>query len=710
MKKVFCLGLIVIPGLAFSQDSVKTKDLSEVVLLGKKNIYKADTSVVVAKLPLKDIENPQVYNTITRYALKDQVVTNLNGALKNGTGVTRLWESTGRGGDGAEYYSLRGFAVQPTLVNGMVSISNGSIDPANIESVEVIKGPSGTLYGGSLVSYGGLINITTKQPNETRGGEIGYVGGSYGLNRLTADLNTPLSKNVFLRVNGAYHNEKSFQDAGFNRSVYIAPSLKVIASNKLSFLLNAEFRQSESVGQSMVFLSRYTPLSFNSINLFERNYRNSFTSNDLSIKNPFFSSQAQAIYKLGEKWTSQTILSRSQTRTDGYYQYLWDSGNGDEFTRYINKAHGETNATGIQQNFTGEFMLGDIRNRMVVGLDYLHNQITSNNSAWVANGTVSFVNQTDDGNLTKQGVDQLLLSGSTPSETETRIASAYVSNVTNFTPALSLMLSARVDNFTGMPLYAADEIKSQTTFSPKLGIVYQPVLDKLSIFANYMNGFSNLAPAQVAEADGSNPRLKIFDPEYANQWEAGAKANLYKNKIALTASYYHIMVSNKVMTDPDNQNNSIQGGEVESKGMELSLITNPIEGLSIISGFSKNKSEVTRDAEDGGYIGMRPEEAGPETIVNFWVNYKVPVGKFRNLGAGFGVNHASEHKTLNRKGIGTFAIPSYTVMNGVISYSGNNYDINLKVDNIANVKYFSGWSTVTPQKMRSVSLGLNYRF
>ncbi len=701
---------MLIPAVAFSQDSTVTRDLSEVVLLGKKNIYKADTSIVVAKLPLKDIENPQVYNTITRYALRDQVVTNLNGALKNGTGVTRLWESTGRGGDGAEYYSMRGFAVQPTLVNGMASVSNGTIDPSNIESVEVIKGPSGTLYGGSIVSYGGLINITIKQPFETKGGEIGYVGGSYGLNRITADYNTPLSRNVFLRVNGAYHNERSFQDAGFNRSVYLAPSLKVIANRKLTFLLNTEFRQSESVGQAMIFLSRYTPLSFSSIDVFEKNYRKSYTSNDLGMKNPFFGSQVQAIYKLSDKWTSQTIFSRSQTRTDGYYQYLWDSGNGDEFTRFINKAQGETNATGIQQNFTGEYMIGKFRNRMVVGLDYLQNHVTSNNSAWVANGTVSLVNQTDDGNLSKQGVDALLLSGSTPSETETKIASAYISNVTNFTPALSVMLSARVDNFSGMPLYATDEIKSQTTFSPKLGIVYQPVMDRLSLFANYMNGFANLAPAQVADADGNNPRLKIFDPEHANQWEAGAKANLYKNKVAITASYYNILVSNKVMTDPDNQNNSIQGGEVESKGVEFSLITNPIEGLSIISGFSKNKSEVTRDAEDGGYLGMRPEEAGPETLVNFWANYKVPVGKLRNLGAGFGLNHASEHKTLNRKGIGTFAIPSYTVLNGVISYSGNNYDINLKVDNITNVKYFSGWSTVTPQKMRSVSLGLNYRF
>ncbi len=116
---------------------------------------------MVAKMPLKNLENPQVYQSVSRAILKEQVVTNFNDALKNATGVSRLWESTGRGGDGAEYFSMRGFAVQPTLVNGMPSVNNGGLDPAHIESIEVVKGPSGTLFGSPMISYGGLINITT---------------------------------------------------------------------------------------------------------------------------------------------------------------------------------------------------------------------------------------------------------------------------------------------------------------------------------------------------------------------------------------------------------------------------------------------------------------------------------------------------------------------------------------------------------------------
>ncbi|MDZ7614306.1 MAG: TonB-dependent receptor [Flavobacteriaceae bacterium] len=553
------------------------------------------------------------YNAIPKVVLKEQVVTNLNDALKNATGITRLWESTGRGGDGAEYYSMRGFAVQPTMVNGMPSINNGGLDPSNVETIEVIKGPSGTLYGGNLISYGGLINIVTKVPYDSFGGEIGYITGSYGLNRFTADVNTPVSKNLFVRINTALHSENSFQDAGFNKSFFLAPSIKFIANDKLTFLINSEYKSSESANAPMVFLSRYAPISFDNIDLFEKNYENSFTSNNLTIKNPSFGMQSQMLYKINNNWTSQTILSRSNTKTNGYYHYLWDSSNGDEFTRFISKRNGETNATDIQQNFIGDFKIGKIRNRMVIGVDYLNKQIQNNSTGWSAHGVVSLVNSTDSGILTTQAVDNTLLNSTEGVSTaETKILSAYLSDVINIIPSLSAMLSLRIDNFSGRPNYwTTEDIKSQTSVSPKLGLVYQPIQDKLSIFANYMNGFVNLDPVEVSDIDGNNPTIKIFDPEEANQFEFGAKANLFKDYLAITASYYDIKVSNKVMADPNNQNNSIQGGEVTSNGLEVSLVGNVAKGLNVIAGFSHNKSEVTKDAEDGGYLGFRPEEAGP---------------------------------------------------------------------------------------------------
>ncbi len=692
-------------------DSIQSNKLEELVIDAyfSKNVNSAN------KMPLKDIENPQVYNVISNKAIKEQVITNFNDALKNATGVFRLWESTGRGSDGGEYYSMRGFSTQPTLLNGMPSFSNGTLDPANVESIEVIKGPSGTMYGGNIVSYGGLINVTTKKPYEAFGGEMGYVNGSYGLNRVTADINTPLSKQMFLRINTAYQNRNSFQDAGFSKSLYFAPSLKFIANDRLTFYINTEIKSSESANAPMIFLSRYSPISFHSMDLFEQNYKKSYTTNDLTIKNPTFNLQAYAVYQLSDNWTSTTIVSKSNAKTNGYYHYLWDSANGDEFTRFITKGEAETDVTGIQQNFVGTYNIGSMKNKLVVGLDYFQRKFSGGGTGYAEYGTVSLVDQTDTmaTQLTTSAVDAAL-SQTTQDlfSAETKIYSAYASNVIEFLPNLSAMLSLRIDHFTGQPTaYSTEEIKDKTTLSPKFGLVYQPIQDKLSVFANYMNGFQYIQPEAIPITDADENiigrEIRYFDPEQANHWEIGTKASLIKDRLSVTASYYNINVKNKVMGSGVD---ATQSGEVESKGFEISVLGSPINGLNIIAGFSHNENVIVKDNPDEGYIGMRSEEAGPENLFNFWANYTVQQGALKNFGLGLGANSASKLLTLNRSTTGTFALPGYTVFNAAVSYNAEKYSATLKVDNLTNEKYFTGWSTVSPQFARSVSLGLNYKF
>lgn len=714
MNKIVLSTLLLSSLLGFSQEKAdSTKVLKEVTVEGtRENKYKKESSTTVSKMPLKDIENPQVYNSIPANLLKEQVVTNFNDALKNATGVTRLWESTGRNGDGAEYYSMRGFSVQPTMTNGLPSLTNTTVDPINIDNIEVIKGPSGTLFGSSVISYGGLINIVTKKPHQQFGGEISYNNGTYGSNRVTADVNLPLNEKAAVRLNSAYTTEESFQDAGFSNAFFFAPSLKYEVNDKLTFLVNTEFYKNTSAKASMIFLSRYSPLSFDNMSLFDKNYKRSFTSNDLTMNNNSFNMQMQALYKLSNNWTSQTVLSKSTTKTNGYYHYLWDSANGDEFTRFISKADGTFYTTDIQQNFIGDFKIGNMRNRLVAGLDYYNSRLLNGGTGWVANGTVSLVNGTDTGILTQAGTDNLL-TGSFAGNTEANqeIMSAYVSDVLNVTNKLSIMASLRLDYFDGKTSqYDGVETKGQVALSPKFGAVYQIIENKVSVFGNYMNGFQNVAPTTVADIDGSNPRTKEFDPEQANQFEVGMKTSLYKDIVSASVSYYDIRVKDRVITDPNNINNSIQGGEVESKGVEISIVANPIKGLNVIAGFSHNDAEVTKESPGDGYLGLRPEEAGPETLVNFWANYTVTSGQLKGFGIGFGGNYASEYKTLNRANTGTFALPDYTVLNSAVSYDNDKFNVSLKLNNMLNEKYYSGWSTVTPQRLRSITAGVTYKF
>jgi len=703
--------------------------LGVVSINGKKhNKFTRETSVSVSKMPLADIENPQVYNSITANLLEEQVVTNFDDALKNAPGIDKLWESTGRGNDGAGYYSLRGFAVQPTLTNGLPALTNGSPDPANIESIEVIKGPSGTLYGSSLISYGGLINITTKRPFYDFGGSVSYTSGSYGLNRVTADVNTTLSKekNIALRVNTAYHTQNSYQDAGFRKSFFFAPSLAYQVNDRLSFYINTEFYKGKSTNQTMLFLDRGAELRVNTIDELGYDIDRSYTGNDLYIETPTYSFQGQMNYKLSDNWTSQTAFSRSNSKSDGYYSYLYEGtqytslDEGIALNRYISKQNSETIATDIQQNFIGDFNLGSMRNRMVVGLDYLKTNVINNNSPYITNGAIYIGNNlqefneevlgitdpanfTDDsGILTQAGTDALLANGTiNPSKTEQEIFSAYASDVINILPELSAMASLRIDRFSN-----ADH--AQTALSPKFGVVYQPILNKVSLFANYMNGFSNVAP--VDEVTNGVTTNRALDPEHANQFEAGTKLNLLNGRLSATLSYYDIQVKDRALrVDVDATNYFYtQDGTQESKGFEASFIANPIDGLNIIAGYSYNDSELTEGAAD--FVGLRPESAGPQNLANLWASYQLTTGKFEGLGFGFGGNYASENKIFNRNLGGAFTLPEYTVLNASVFYGTPDFRISLKLDNIANKEYFKGWSTISPQNQRSLLANFTYNF
>ena len=78
------------------------------------------------------------------------------------SGLNKLWTSTGRGGDGGAYYSLRWLPYNPKLINGIAGASMAVLILQTLSVLGDQRGPSGTLFGSSLVSFGGLINVVTK--------------------------------------------------------------------------------------------------------------------------------------------------------------------------------------------------------------------------------------------------------------------------------------------------------------------------------------------------------------------------------------------------------------------------------------------------------------------------------------------------------------------------------------------------------------------
>jgi iron complex outermembrane receptor protein len=698
-----------------------TAQLNEVTISAR-NSNKVNT--IVAKMPLKKLENPQAYSTVSSEIIKQQGITNFDDAMRNVSGISRTWESTGRAGDGASYFALRGFEAQPSLYNGLPGFTNGDLDPADIEEIQVLKGPSGTLFGANFVGYGGIINVVTKKPYFTTGGEITYNTGSFGLNRISADVNTPLSKTekVALRVNTAYSSENSFQDAGYKKTFFFAPSLVYQANDRLTFNFMTEILQEDRAVAPVFFnTNRIDPLTFKTIKDLNLDNNQSFTSNDLSIKNPRYNLQGQIQYKISDQWTSQTVISRGSAQSKGYYGYIFGNEAGsNEFEQYIHKENQTSNTTDIQQNFNGDFKIGGLRNRLLIGLDYFNRNVIDNGTGYALmryvtpQGAISYADLAHPVYTTQNSVDSLLAgTGASKSNVSNSSYSAYASDVINITPELSAMASLRADYFVskGEKGDPSDNF-NQFALSPKFGLVYQPVLDKVSLFANYMNSFLNVAPQQVTDEDGSNPRVKSFKPEHANQLEFGVKTNLFSDKLSATISYYNIKVANRVTPLVGNINDADQRGAVKSKGFELDLNANPAPGFNLIAGYSHNHIVNTSSNGTDFYTeqGRAPGGQGPQDLANLWATYKFTRGSLKDFGFGLGGNYAGVYKVVDNSVVGVFDLPSYALLNASLFYNADRYRFTFNANNITNEKYYIGYWSVNPQRPVNFTASVAFKF
>jgi len=710
-------------------------------------------SSYVAKMPLKNLENPQVYSTVTKEILTQQLIFNLDDALKNVPGLSKKYETGGLANSPA-FFSLRGFSLQSNFRDGVVSRMPAGADNADIESIEVIKGPSATLFGSSLTSYGGLINRVSKKPYKEVGGEISATGGSFAFNRITADFNTPLdtAKTVLFRLNTAYQDENGFRDNGFRKSIFIAPTLSYEVNDRLTLNMNAEISSIKSGGgynnvfsfiQASVLKSLFgipatTPVDFsinklygiNSVDQLTMNHRLSYTSNDLTMTTNSTNVVAEADYKISDQWKSQTILSSSIARSSGYQTYMFILPNAvvarsaavtgyDYALRLVSKPEVQQNTIQIQQNFIGDFKIGGMRNRLTAGLEYFQSKYTQQPNAY--SGTVLGITYESLFDIVplkgaipnynafnKTKVDSVQARGKMSSlfyNVNTSSYAGYVADVLNITDRFLVMLSLRADRFENKPSFnpltniSAAGYK-QTAFSPKFGAIYQLLKDQVSVFANAQNGFTN--------TPGTSFEGAAFKPEKAFQTEGGIKANTLGGKLSATVSYYHIKVKDKIRTDVNHINFSIQDGEQLSKGVDVEVVAAPLDGLSLIAGYAYNDTKFTK--ADADVEGLRPVEAGAKDQANFWINYRLSVAGIDGLGAGIGANYSGKSFAVNSVSSGQLLLPSYTVLNAALSYDQPKFRIGLKMNNITNKSYWIGWNAISAQQPRNVLGSVTYKF
>ena len=682
--------------------------IDEIVVLAKRrNQFSRESSDYVAGLPIKNIKNPQSYSVVSNELMNEQIVEDITSSMKSITGG-----ATVESNDGNASIFIRGFRSDAYIRNGMPSHDRIAVDPASIERIEVIKGPSATIFGGNISnmsSYGGVVNRVSKKPKMNQNTVLSYTAGSFNLSRLTIDLNRVLKddQSVLFRVNASAHSEESFQDQGFRKNYMIAPAISFKVSDQLNIEMDAELY---TTNRTLLFARFFNEnnISTNRIDEVKYDYNKSYVSNDMAAEMSSIYFHSKVNYQLNKNWKSVTSIAANSLKADADYMNLWLKNDTLASRSFIQFKPRTTGSRQIQQDFLGEFDLAGTKNKTLVGFSYFELDDEYQRSYMPS----PFI-KADDLNLNSASIPAIskdrfenLVSEnglSRSHSTGDSDFSLYFTNIISFLDdKLNLLFAGRYSNYKKDDVIVnslvTSEGFSQEYFSPKLGITINPFQDQLALYFNYMNGFKNIAPSL-----NENSELVNWDPEEAKQIEFGVKFQLLDNVFTGTFSYYKIDITNTLRTINRGLGLNIQDGEAVSKGYEFDIIANPVDGLNLVGGYSLNDYEYL-NAANSLIIGNRAAYS-PKRTINLWLSYRFMSGALKDLGLGFGGNFVSKVYVSD---INKFYIPEYHTMDATIFYNVENLRLGLKINNLADKKYWNNYGI--PQKPRSVSSNITLTF
>jgi iron complex outermembrane receptor protein len=657
-------------GLAYSLNPEGEEPDEEIVVTGEREGYRVPNSSVGTRTntPLRDI--PQSIRVIPQEVLRDQNVNNLNEALRNATGVVNSTSPDNFVNTG---FTIRGFGTSSRsggsfLRNGLREGGEILSDfTPNIERIEVLLGPASVLYGNA--APGGTINTVTKQPLRDPSYAVDATIGSYNFYQGAIDLSGPLndSKTVLYRLNVGYQSRRSFIDFFESSTFSISPVVSFAIGERTRLTFEGEYIDKSTVSYSgLPIVGTILPNPNGRIPL------NRFTSEpDGVFDNRLTRVSSRLEHQFSDNWSLQNAFSARIQRTgsgeDGFYVNVTQALANDNrtMTRQAESHNLNLDDYDLTTNLIGRFSTGEIDHQLLFGIDL--------GSSFLAFERFRTVRTTLDvfnpiyGNVTGPSIsafdgDQL-----------TRTLGIYVQDQVTLAENLKLLLSGRFDWFEQDFRFLSNTTSgSGNAFSPRLGIVYQPI-DPISLYASYSRSFFPV----LGTAFGNDP----FEPQRGTQYEVGIKADL-NNRLSTTIAFYDLTRSNVLTADLNNPGFSIQTGEQRSRGAELSIAGEISPGWKIIAGYAYTDARITKDNRLP--VGNRLSNV-PENAFNFWTSYEIQQGTLQGLGLGLGLFYVGE-----RQGdLGnSFQLPSYLRTDAAIFYNRGRFRAALNFRNLFNVEYF----------------------
>ncbi|OWK73598.1 TonB-dependent siderophore receptor [Flavobacteriaceae bacterium JJC] len=735
-KQILSVGLLIAAMSAHAQMKYEpVSDTLKIQLIEDINLHKTGNPNAAKPLSTKSsltmMETPQPIAIVTHEIIEQQQAKQLSDVLQNVNGVY----VTSSRGNSQDSFGGRGFSLgNDNIFKNGTRINSGVFpEVSGLERVEVLKGANAMLYGNTAA--GGIINMITKKPRFNNGGSIGLSGGSWNSYKPTVDFYGPLSDKVAYRVNGAYEYAESFRDVVESQKYYFNPSFLFNLGEKSQLIVEADYLKNDFTPDFGIGAITNKDLSYT---LNDKVDRNVFFGTDWQYQNvEQASTNITFNHQLSTNWTLNAVASY-QNYTKDYFsseRVQWGYANASatrlSWSRPFNKTYNEQNYGSAQVNVNGEFNTGKINHKVLLGTDADYGQADSYTYNLGATTNILYL----DDPSTWGNVAMPTYADKDKTRATTRRIGAYIQDFVGLTKELKVIAGLRWSYLENMPSIKSDYLKngeksivknsatSDQAFSPKIGLVYMPN-DNLSVFATYTNSFT------------ANSGRTVFDeplkPTTIDQYEVGAKKNLWNNTIAVNLSLYQIIYHDFYQTAQfaadgvtPNSDTAVKefAGKMRSQGVELDITGNPTKNISIIGGISYNNSVYLDTPALTGYVEKQKLVRTPATTANASVFYKFTEDlKGLKLGvsayyvgdrlAGWNDTKTGNNSLAARNGVSRiFKVKDFTTVALSAGYEWSKFAVQGKVGNLFDTENYNVHEnySVNPITPRNYYLTLTYK-
>ncbi|OMQ08800.1 TonB-dependent siderophore receptor [[Flexibacter] sp. ATCC 35103] len=735
-----------------ANDTVKNKKgeiLNEVLITANK----PKKPIEAARSGIKVMDLPQSVQIIGNEVIEQQQAIRLSEVVKNLNGV---YVGSARGGAQESFFS-RGYDMSANNMfkNGFRYNAGSIPEVSSLEKVEFLKGGSALLYGN--VAPGGIMNLVTKTPKFTQGGELSMQMGSYSFYKPSLDIYGPLNKSIAYRFNASYENSESFRDFVKNERIYINPSFLFHVSDKTQITVQGDYLSADWTPDFGTGIYEKTILNLP---------RNEFFGALWSTANTKSASASVLLnHDFNKNWklnfnSSYQSYRRTQTSTA---QLSTVEANGN-WKRGLTKSDGAEQIFGDQLSLQGTFNTGSIKHQIFTGVDYENSIAPSYTYGFYAtpNGTTAITTEATAINLYNYDYSTQSLTIPYPTRatqlatTNTQRFGAYAQDLISVTEYVKVLAGLRwswqesevetskevieknvittsLENST--PVTGAKTLNR--AYSPKAGLVIQPTKD-LSLFASYSNSFT--------PNTGTTVDLKPLDPSIIDQYEVGIKKDFWKGLLSTNITAYQISNNNLAQTAPfladgvtQNTTTTLKElvGATKGKGVEIDITATPVEGLNIMAGYSFNETKVSKSSGTNGSLVVGDVLARtPKNTANLSFFYKLPEGLLKGLSFGAIANYVGDRTggwnddylwtavkptTANPKPDPAYIVTirdrdiplkGYTTIDASLGYEWRKISILCRLSNITNELNYTVHEnySVNPIAPRQIMTSLRYKF